>query len=55
MRNQETTSAGGREGFELKERLLAVQRRKLATGRRTPVIEAVRKRLIEEQRGERDR
>jgi hypothetical protein len=53
MGGQETVLAGGREGFELKERLLAVRRRKLAIGGRTATIEAVRKRLREERRGER--
>jgi hypothetical protein len=53
MKDQETMSAGGRGGFELKERLLAIQRRKLATGGRTPAIEAVRQRLMDERQGER--
>lgn len=57
--NQETTQqeaqmAAGRAESELKNRLLAVRKRKLATGKRTPTIEAVRRRLMDEQRGERD-
>jgi hypothetical protein len=57
--NQETTKqeaqeAAGRAEFELRDRLLAVRKRKLATGERTPTIEAVRRLLMDEQRGERD-
>lgn len=47
----ERVSEGGRAGWELKNRLLAVQKRKLATRERTPAIEAVRRRLMDEQRG----
>jgi hypothetical protein len=47
-------SVGSRAEWEFKERLLAVRKRKLATGERTPAIEAVRRRLITETRSERD-
>lgn len=54
MSDQETASAGGRAELALKDRLLAVRRRKLATGERTPTIEAVRQRLTDERRGDCD-
>jgi hypothetical protein len=54
MSEQGMKSAGDRAEWELKDRLLAVRKRKLATGERTPVIEAVRRRLMDEKRGERD-
>lgn len=53
MCEQERDPAGRRAELELKERLLAIRRRKLATGGRTPAVEAVRKRLMAERRGER--
>jgi hypothetical protein len=54
IREQGMESAGGRAEWELKERLLTVRKRKLATGERTPTIEAVRRRLTDEKRGKRD-
>jgi hypothetical protein len=55
VNDQEMLSVGDRTGLELKERLIAVRKRKLATGERTPAIEAVRQRLMDEQRRERER
>jgi hypothetical protein len=55
MNDQEMASVGDRAGSELKERLLAVRKRKRAVGKRTPAIEAVRQRMMDEQRRERER
>lgn len=52
--DQETATVADRAEFELKNRLHAVRKRKLATGERTPAIEAVRQRLLNERRGECD-
>jgi hypothetical protein len=51
---QEAAPVECRAELELKNRLLAIRKRKLATGNRTPAIEAVRQRLLEERREERD-
>ncbi len=53
--DQGSTLAEGRGTEELRARLLAVRKRKHAVGGRTPTVEAVRQRLIDEQRGERGR
>lgn len=49
----ESTLAEGRGTEELRVRLLSVRKRKQAAGGRTPAVEAVRQRLIDEQREER--
>lgn len=54
MTQQEMASATSRAEFELKYKLQSVRKRKLATGERTPAIEAVRRRLMDERRGECD-